>query len=263
MAGAKEPEEAGGSARDHRVRCCSKQLVQEVLEMCTEFSKEILESQQQLSQERREQELKKCVWDFQTAFQENVSINGLSWDEASETQNEPDIKILEDKLDEGIVDTTMKRKRNPRRILTHVVKMLKTEREMLEQYKPVVTPEEFKLDAGLASRMADLTSTTSSISKQISETMKALPAQIEKADGFSQVLSLQPILESSRTRKEIFSCQVTLEDLAKKTPKPTETTPTENPSKAATVLKRKRPESLSPQHRLYPLRSKRKISLKP
>ncbi|KAM4770865.1 kinetochore-associated protein NSL1 homolog [Rhinophrynus dorsalis] len=250
------------SINDFRVRCCSKQIVQEVLEMCTEFSKEVIESQQQLNQGRKEEELRKCIWDFERAFQENISINGQSWDEASETQNEPALKILEDKLDAAIVDAAMKRKRYPRKILAQFVKMLKTEREVLAQYKPVVNPEDFMLGSGHDTRMLDLAAVTTTLSQQISETMKALPAQIEKAEGFSQVLSIQPVLEGSQIRKDIFS-RVILDDLAKKLPKPLETTPTERESQATAVpvLSRRRKRSLSPEKRLYPLRSKRKISL--
>ncbi|XP_041420193.1 flocculation protein FLO11 isoform X2 [Xenopus laevis] len=251
------------SVRDPRIRCCSKQIVQEVLAKCNEFSKEVMESQQHVSLERREQDLRNCIWDFEKAFQENITINGEAWHEAPETQNEPDIKILEDKLDDAIVDTAMKRKRYPRKILSHVVKMLKTEREILAQTKPAVQPEEIKFDSQQASRMVDLTTVTTNLSKHISETMKALPAQIEKAKGFSHVLSLQPILENSRTRKEIFCTQVKLVDLAKKLPRPLETTPRDTEAKmnVSPVLSRRRQTSQSPNKKLYPLRSKRKISL--
>ncbi|MEE6473975.1 hypothetical protein FKM82_010233 [Ascaphus truei] len=253
---------SGPADRDCRVRCFSKRLVQEVMGMCAEFNTMLLETQQQLSQDRREQELRNSVWNFGTALEENISINGQSWHEASETQADPDIKILEDQFDKLIVDVTTKRKRYPRNILSHVVKMLKAEREILSQYKPVVTPQEIKLDSAHESRMLDLTSVTATISKRISDTMKALPAQIEKAEGFSQVLSIQPTLALSRTHKEIFTSRVQLEDLAKRLPNPTGTPAPENntPTKR-TPVKRKRQSSLSPQGRRYPLRSKRKISL--
>ncbi|XP_002934731.3 kinetochore-associated protein NSL1 homolog isoform X1 [Xenopus tropicalis] len=251
------------SNRDPRIRCSSKQIVQEVLAKCIEFSKEVMESQQHVSMERREQELRNCTWDFEKAFQENITINGQAWHEAPETQNEPDIKLLEDKLDDAIVDTALKRKRYPRKILSHVVKMLKTEREIMAQTKPAVEPEEIKIDSQQASRMLELTAVTTNLSKQISETMKALPAQIEKASGFSHVLSLQPILESSRTRKEIFCSQVKMVDLAKKLPRAVESTPRETGAKVkpSPALSRRRQRSQSPEKKLYPLRSKRKISL--
>uniref|UniRef100_A0A8C5MG32 NSL1 component of MIS12 kinetochore complex n=1 Tax=Leptobrachium leishanense TaxID=445787 RepID=A0A8C5MG32_9ANUR len=233
---------------DYRVRCFSKELVQDVLEMCTEFSKEILDSQEYLSQDRREQELKNCIW--VRTFQENVVFNGQSWHEAADTRHEPDLKILEDKLDDLIVNTTRKRKFHPRKIVSHVRRVLKTEQDLL-----------VRLIMDLE-RMADLRADTSTVSKQISETMKALPSQIIKAEGFSQVVSLQPVLEDSRIHREIFSCHVKLDDLTKSRAKPVETTPSDNPSQPKTtpILKRKKPSSPSQQN-LYPLRSKRKFSL--
>ncbi|KAM4694131.1 kinetochore-associated protein NSL1 homolog [Discoglossus pictus] len=267
--GACDPAQPGPSShstglpRDCRVRCCSKQLMEELLTMYEEFSKELLGGQQLLSPGKKEQEHRTSAWDFETALQENISINGERWHDVVEVQNEPNIKTLEDQLDEAIVDAAMRRKKYPRKILVHVVKMLKEERKMLGKYKPVVYPQELKLNSEFESRMLDVTAMTTTISKQISETMKALPTQIEKAEGFSQVLSLQPILEGSRTRKEIFCSQVKLKDLAKRLPKPSESTPTETEpqTKTTPVIRRKRQRSLSPSSKLYPLRSKRKISL--
>ncbi|KAG8443739.1 hypothetical protein GDO86_009060 [Hymenochirus boettgeri] len=249
------------SIRDHRIRCSSKQIVQEVLSMCTEFSKEIVESQQNLSEERRERVLRNSIWDFERSFHENITIDGQDWYEAPDTQNEPDIKILEDKLDDAIVETALKRKRYPRKILNHVIKTLKLEREILVKSKPVVKVEQMKLDSEQPARMLDLTAATSSLSKQISETMKALPTQIEKAEGFSQVLSLQPILENSKIHREIFCSKVKLVDLAKTLPSPTEATPAETGQKPCPAVSWRRQSSFSSANKLYPLRSKRKISL--
>ncbi|KAG8584363.1 hypothetical protein GDO81_008797 [Engystomops pustulosus] len=249
--------------RDSRVRCTSKQLLQEVLGMCAGFSKEILESQKYLNPEQKELEHKNVIWNFETTFQDNISINGESWHEAPDAASEPDIKILEDQLDDAIVETAMKRKRHPRKILGHFVKGLKVEREILDHYKPVVEPKKLKLDSTSEARMAELTSTTASISQQIKETMKSLPAQLEKAEGFSQVLNLQPMLQGSRIRQDIFSSHVVLKDMAKTVPTVLETTPGESEPAAnvAPVRVMKRRQSPSVQNNLYPLRSKRKISL--
>ncbi|XP_073468047.1 uncharacterized protein [Aquarana catesbeiana] len=115
--------------------------------------------------------------DFESAFQENVSINGLSWHEAPDKDSEPDIKILEDQLDEAMVETSMKRKRYPRKILSHFVKALKTEREILNQYKPVVNAEKVRLDPALELRMKDLSATAATVCHHIHETKKEAPAQ--------------------------------------------------------------------------------------
>ncbi|XP_056424242.1 kinetochore-associated protein NSL1 homolog [Hyla sarda] len=261
--GTSDPASAPAALRDSKVQCTSKQLLQEVLEMCAEFSKEILESQNYLNKEQRQQEQKNFMMNFETSFQDNVSINGQSWHEAPDTPSEPDIKILEDQLDDAIVDVAMKRKRHPRKILSHVVQALKLEREILHHYKPVVEPKEFKLDSRSESRMREQTATTAAISQQIKETMKALPAQLEKAEGFSQALNLQPVLQGSHVRHKIFSSHVVLQDVAKTVPKEIETTPRENAAaaNAAAVRGRRKRQSPPVQHHLYPRRSKRKISL--
>ncbi|XP_075060327.1 kinetochore-associated protein NSL1 homolog [Mixophyes fleayi] len=249
--------------RDYKVHCCSKQLLQEVLGMCSEIGKEVLESQQHLSQVQKKLEHKNYVWDFETSFQENISINGQSWHEAPDTtESEPDMKRIEDQLDDVIVESALKRKRYPRKILSHFVKVLKVEREVLD-YKPVVHHEEIRLDSAYESSMMALTTMTANASQQISETMKALPVQLEKAEGFSQVLNLQPVLEGSRLRRDIFSSRVVLEDLAKTFPKLLETTPRESAPQTSTApaLTLKRRKNPPAQNNLYPLSSKRKISL--
>ncbi|KAM3929873.1 kinetochore-associated protein NSL1 homolog [Leptodactylus fuscus] len=263
---AQGPSDAASSSApptDSRVHCTSKQLLQEVLGMCAEFSKEIMESQNYLNPEQRQLQQKNFTWNFETTFQDNVSINGQSWHEAPDTAAEPDIKILEDQLDDAIVETAMKRKRHPRKILGHFVKGLKVEREMLDLYKPVVKPKELRLDSRCESRMVEQAASTASISQQIKETMKALPAQLEKAEGFSQVLSLQPALQGSRIRQDIFSSQVVLQDMVKTVPKELETTPSENELAVNIAPERntRRRQNPSAHSNLYPLRSKRKISL--
>ncbi|XP_075719417.1 kinetochore-associated protein NSL1 homolog isoform X2 [Rhinoderma darwinii] len=257
---------ASGSAppRDSKVQCSSKQVLQNILGMCSKFSKDILESQNYLSEEQRQLEHRSFVWNFETAFQDNVCVNGQSWHEAPDTASEPDIHVLEDQLDDAILKTALKRKRHPRKILGHFVKALQVEREILDHYKPVVEPKELKLDSRSESRMMEQTATTAAISQQIKDTMKALPAQLEKAQGFSQVLNLQPLLQGSRIRQDIFSSRVILQDVAKTVPKALETTPGENNEPVANIASlrsmKRRPSSLI-HSRLYPLRSKRKISL--
>ncbi|XP_066451149.1 kinetochore-associated protein NSL1 homolog [Eleutherodactylus coqui] len=244
--------------RDGKVQCVSKKLLQDVLGMCADFSRQILESQSDLNQEQRQRETHNFIWNFETALQDNISVNGQPWHEAPDTPSEPAFKLLEDRLDDSVLETMMKRKRNPRKILHHFVKGLKVEREILDHYKPEVRPEEAKLDSRSESRMTEQSAAAAAICQQIKETMKALPAHLEKAEGFSQVLSLQPLLQGSHLRQDIFSNQV-----APQPPAELETTPgTSVP--AATLSPgrslRRRPSS-SLHNDLYPLRSKRKISL--
>ncbi|XP_073409472.1 kinetochore-associated protein NSL1 homolog [Dendrobates tinctorius] len=254
---------AASHLRDSRVRCTSKHLLQEVLGMCTEFSKEILQSQSYLNPEQRQQEHRNFMLNLETTLQDNVSINGQSWDEAVDTETESVIKVLEDQLDDAVVETAYKRKRYPQKITHQFVKALKVEREILNHLKPVVEPKELKLDPNSDSRMTEQTATMASISQQIKETMKALPAQLEKAEGFSQVLNLQPALQKSRLRQDIFSSRVVLHDMKKTLPKELETTPHENERAANIVPTRspKRHQRSVTRSDFYPLRPKRKIHL--
>lgn len=262
---APQGEEAETAAkRDPRVRCYNKRFLGEVLEMCSDFSKAILESQPQLCPERRNRALQEARWNFETTVQENVTVHGLPWSEASESQSGLDIKILEDQFDEVIVDTATKRKYHPRKIVAHVSKTLKAEREMLGHYQPVVNHEPIRCDPNQVSRMANLTSEMSTVSKKISESMKSLPALIETAEGLSQVLSMHPVLQLSSTHKEVFSHNSSEEkektmDLVRSL----EITPIGTEAPNTIELSRKRKKLDSPESRLYPLRSrsKRKISL--
>ncbi|XP_030051913.1 kinetochore-associated protein NSL1 homolog isoform X2 [Microcaecilia unicolor] len=129
-----------------RVRCTSKRSVEKVLEMFSFFTRTLLENQPQLPEARRERALRDLIGNFETAVQENISIDGQLWHEVSECPIASDINILEDQLDEVIVDTATKREHFPRKILGEVVKAMKIEREMLDVYKPVVKPQEVRLD---------------------------------------------------------------------------------------------------------------------
>ncbi|XP_069464637.1 kinetochore-associated protein NSL1 homolog [Ambystoma mexicanum] len=264
MAGLQTEKAAPPAVRDQRVRCFNKRLLGEVMEMCSDFSSALLQSQGQLCPERRDRALQEARWNFDTIVQENVTIDGQPFHEASDSPSGLDIKILEDEFDEVIVGTTTKRKYYPRKILAHVSRTLKAEREMLGDYQPVVNREQIICDLNQLARMSNLTAETSRVSKQLGEIMKSLPAQIETTEGLSQVLSMQPVLQDSRTHKEIFARPLP-EEKEKTMDFVTELEITPPGTEATNSMDRicKRKRSQSPENKLYPLRtrSKRKISL--
>uniref|UniRef100_A0A5F9D1L6 NSL1 component of MIS12 kinetochore complex n=1 Tax=Oryctolagus cuniculus TaxID=9986 RepID=A0A5F9D1L6_RABIT len=134
----------GPSREDFRVRCTSKRAVTEVLELCGSFMQKLGDA---LPEEIREPVLRDVQWTFESAVQENVSINGQAWQEASDNCfMDSDIKKLEDQFDEIIVDLTTKRKQYPRKILECVIKTIKAQHEILKQYHPVVYPLDLKYD---------------------------------------------------------------------------------------------------------------------
>ncbi|XP_029789233.1 kinetochore-associated protein NSL1 homolog, partial [Suricata suricatta] len=153
----------------------------------------------------REPALRDVQWTFESAVQENVSINGQAWQEASDSFMDSDIKVLEDQFDEIIVDIATKRKQYPRKILECVIKTIKAKQEILKQYHPVVHPLDLKCDPDPASRVENLKCRGETIAKEISEAMKSLPALIEQGNGFSQVLKMQPIIQLQRVHQEVFS----------------------------------------------------------
>uniref|UniRef100_A0A8D0XE90 Basic leucine zipper ATF-like transcription factor 3 n=1 Tax=Sus scrofa TaxID=9823 RepID=A0A8D0XE90_PIG len=259
------------SRKDFRVRCTSKRAVMEMLELCGSFVQKLGDA---LPEEIREPVLRDAQWTFESAVQENVSINGQAWQEASDSCfMDSDIKVLEDQFDEIIVDVATKRKQYPRKILECVIKIIKAKQEVLKQYHPVVHPLGLKYDPDPAPRMENLKCRGEAIAEGISEAMKpqinveyycclffkSLPALIEQGDGFSQVLKMQPIIQLQRVHQEVFSgcCR-------KPNVKPEsfiaqiETTPAETSTRKSTdlVLRRKRTKDC-PQRKWYPLRPKR------
>ncbi|OBS69099.1 hypothetical protein A6R68_02381 [Neotoma lepida] len=127
---------------DFRVRCTLKRAVVEVMELCGRFVQELGAA---LPEDIRELALRDAQTDFadlaavnvlqtfESAVQENVSINGQAWQEvADHCLMDSDIKVLEDEFDELIVDVATKRRQYPRRILESVIKTLKAQHEILE-----------------------------------------------------------------------------------------------------------------------------------
>lgn len=248
-------------AEDFRVRCTLKRAVAEVMEQCGRFVQELGAA---LPEDVRDLALRDAQWTFESAVQENVSIKGQAWQEATDhCLMDADIKVLEDEFDELIVDVATKRRQYPRRILESVIKTLKAQHESLKQYRPVVHPLDLRCDPDPASHVESLKCRGDAVAKQISDAMKALPALIEQGDGFSQVLKMQPVIQLQKINQEVFSSYCRRADTKPdKSITQIETTPTETAARKASniVLKRKHAPSDCSQRKRYPLRLK-KINL--
>ncbi|XP_044772304.1 kinetochore-associated protein NSL1 homolog isoform X2 [Neomonachus schauinslandi] len=206
---------AGTSREDFRVRCTSKRAVTEMLELCGRFVEKLGDA---LPEEIREPALRDVQWTFESAVQENVSINGQAWQEASDNFMDSDIKVLEDQFDEIIVDIATKRKQYPRKILECVIKTIKAKQEILSLPALIEQGDGF--------------------------------SQVLKMQPIIQLQRVHQEVFSGCCRKpdvkpESFITQI-------------ETTPTETSTRKATdlVLKRRRTKDC-PQRKWYPLRPKR------
>ncbi|XP_061481242.1 kinetochore-associated protein NSL1 homolog [Rhineura floridana] len=249
------------SSPDPRVRCSSRRWTAELLGHCTPFVRKLGDGQS-VEAESLEQALGEALWNFETAVKENITVNGQPWQESSDVlQNDTDSKLLEDQLDELIVEVASKRNQYPRKIQVHVFKAIKAKQEFLGCYQPLVNPQEMKVEPSQDSRMADLKLSTKTASKNIGESFKALSSLVEKAEGFSKTLSMQPALELCKLHQEISSgSEVKKENKieVKNLVSRVEITPPEITTSNSLLLKIKR-RSYSPQKH-YPLQ-KRKPNL--
>ncbi|KAJ6666900.1 hypothetical protein lerEdw1_018902 [Lerista edwardsae] len=156
MAAEKEPltTTAGAAAvspsrREPRVRCRSRRWTRELLGHCGPYVRR-LGAGQPLPPQSLERALGEALWNFETAVQENITINGQPWQESSnDLQSDTDIKLLEDQLDELIVEVASKRNLCPRKIQVHVIKTIKTQQNILNCCQPVVNPQEIKVEPSL------------------------------------------------------------------------------------------------------------------
>ncbi|XP_053463426.1 kinetochore-associated protein NSL1 homolog [Nycticebus coucang] len=242
---------------DFRVRCTSKRAVTEMLQLCSCFVQKLGDA---LPEEIRELAVRDAQWTFESAVQENVSISGKAWQEASDNCfMDSDIKVLEDQFDEIILDIATKRKQYPRKILECVIKTIKAKQEILKQYHPIVHPLDLKCDADPAFHKENLKCRGETIAKEISEAMKSLPALIEQGDGFSQVLKMQPIIQLQRIHQEVFSSCYRKPDAKRESfIAQIETTPTETtPRKTSNVVLKRKQTKDCPERKRYPLRPRR------
>nr|XP_056708432.1 kinetochore-associated protein NSL1 homolog [Euleptes europaea] len=251
----------GASAgRDPRVRCRSRHRTAELVGYCKSYAR-ALGDEQPVEAEALKWALSEAVWNFETAVQENITVNGQPWQESSDLQNGADIKLLEDQLDELVVEVASKRNQRPRKIQAHVVKGIKARQEMLGCYQPVVKPQEIKATLSQDSQMANLRLSAEAASRHIGNSFKSMTSLLGKAEGFSTVLSWQPNLELCKIRQEVFSnSEVKAENQikSKNLMEQVEVSSPETATSNSVILKIKRP-SCSPQ-KMYPLR-RRKIGL--
>ncbi|XP_063159381.1 kinetochore-associated protein NSL1 homolog [Candoia aspera] len=246
--------------QEPRVQCLSRRWAAELLGHCGPFVRR-LGTGQAVETENLEQAVGEALWNFETAVQENVTVNGQLWQESSDDlQNDTDIKLLEDQLDELIVEVASKRNQYPRKMQINVVKSIKMQRELLG-YQPFVNCQEIKVENSQDLSMMELRLSTKTVSRHIGESFKSLSSLVEKAEGFSKALSSQQTLEQCRLHQEIISgSEVKKENKSdvKNLTSQVEVIPSQTAISNSVLLKIKRP-SCSRQ-RFYPLRQ-RKLSL--
>ncbi|KAK9412036.1 kinetochore-associated protein NSL1 like [Crotalus adamanteus] len=188
--------------QEPRVQCLSRRWTAELLDHCRPFVRR-LGAGQAVETENLEQAVGEALWNFETAVQENITVNGQPWQESSNLQNDTDIKLLEDQLDELIVEVASKRSQYPRKMQINVVKGIKMQQKLLG-YQPFVNCQDIKVEPSQDQSMVELRLSTKTLSRHTGESFKSLSSLVERAEGFSKALSLQQTLEQCRLHQEIM-----------------------------------------------------------
>ncbi|XP_018597953.2 kinetochore-associated protein NSL1 homolog [Scleropages formosus] len=210
-AGVSNNEEMG-EEQDYRVKIKSKAFVREQLHKCNELLRNILDEQSSICDETKRRLLKDVLESFERGVQENVVVNGESWEEAADGEEQdaggfvsaPDCKALDDMLDENILETTLKRSRYPKKILPYVVRSLKAQRETMSLYEQAIKPQKTMKDPIQGAIMSDLSESAPRIIRQSASVMKALQSLQQKAEGLRQVMALKPSAESLEVHRDVF-----------------------------------------------------------
>ncbi|XP_051952530.1 kinetochore-associated protein NSL1 homolog [Xyrauchen texanus] len=201
-------EEDRASWEDFRVNVDSKRTVREQIEKYKDLLKKLLNGQCNMSEEDKATLLQEIVVNFEFTVQENIVIDGLSWDETTEDYCADYESKVNDLLDEKIVETAWKRSSYPKQIRNQVVRSLKAERKLMGLYEQAVKPQDIKSDPVQDTIIKNVSAAAPTMFKQASTSMKSLKSLKHAADGLRQVLDMQPSAESVEIYREVFGSSV-------------------------------------------------------
>ncbi|XP_066533778.1 kinetochore-associated protein NSL1 homolog [Hoplias malabaricus] len=191
--------------QDYRVNVKSKKIVLQQLAKYKNLLQKMLDSQSRLSEEDREKLSQEMLRNFEHLVQENIAVDGLSWEEAAEENGEDyEFSILDDMLDENIVQTTRKRSIYPKKILPYVVRCLKAERKLMGLFENTVKPQVVKRDPAQDTIMNNVSAAAPRMFKEASTVVKSLATLNQRAEGLNQVLNMQPSAETVEVYREVF-----------------------------------------------------------
>uniref|UniRef100_A0AAY4B1T3 Uncharacterized protein n=1 Tax=Denticeps clupeoides TaxID=299321 RepID=A0AAY4B1T3_9TELE len=178
------------AAADFRVEVRRKRAAAEQLSRYGAALAKLLDAQPGIGAGARETLRRELLSNFELAVQNNIVINGLSWEDAPEEDkpSEDERGILNDLLDEEIVQTTWKRRCYSKKILPHVVRALKSERKLMGLYEQAVRPEEMRtcpLQEGIKKNVSEA---APSVRRRAASLMKSLQVLQQRAEGLHQVL---------------------------------------------------------------------------
>ncbi|XP_072522215.1 kinetochore-associated protein NSL1 homolog [Salminus brasiliensis] len=199
--GVSDPEKK----HDFRIHVKSKRHVTNQLTRYKDLLKTLFDGQSQLSEDDKAKLSQEMLMNFEHVVQENLAVDGLSWEEAADEDGEEcEVSTLDDLLDEKIVQTTRKRSIYPKKILPYVVRSLKAERKLMGLFDSTIVPQEVKRDPAQDTIMNNVSAAAPGMFNQASTVIKSLKALKQTAEGLHQVLNMQPSAETLEVYREVF-----------------------------------------------------------
>ncbi|XP_053502784.1 kinetochore-associated protein NSL1 homolog [Ictalurus furcatus] len=201
-----DPTSIAEKHQDVRVNVKSKRIFAYQLAKYKSLLIKLLERQPELNESDVEKILEEILMNFENAVQENITVGGLSWDEAAEENGEDyECSTVDDLLDEKIVQTSWKRSVYPKKILPYFVRSLKAERKLMGLFDNTVKAQEVKRDPVQDTIMSSVSAAAPGMFRQASTVMKTLKEVKQMAEGLHQVLNTQPSAETLEAYRDVFS----------------------------------------------------------
>ncbi|TDH00731.1 hypothetical protein EPR50_G00191650 [Perca flavescens] len=203
-----EPEQSESLPSDepnqeYRVQVTSKKQVMEQLDKYKDILKTALDGQTGVAEDTKRVLLQELLANFEAAVQDNVLVNGQTWDEAPDVEAEDEALNLENLLDDTIVETATRRRGYPKQILTHAVRSLKAERKVMELYEHAVKPQEVVKDPKQESIMNNLSAAAPGMVKQAIRVIKSINKLQEQAEGLCKILNMKPSQATMEIDREV------------------------------------------------------------
>ncbi|XP_041832569.1 kinetochore-associated protein NSL1 homolog isoform X2 [Melanotaenia boesemani] len=198
--------ETGEESQDYRVQTTSKRKVVAQISRFKAVLSKVLDGQPEVAEETKRLLLEELLANFEAAVQANVVVNGQSWEDAPDVEDDEAVD-LQSLLDDTIVETTRKRRTYPKKILPHVVHTLKAERKVMGLYKQEVKPQEIPRDLDRDSAMKDLSAGAPVLVKQAIQVIKSINTLLSQAEGLCGVLNMKPSHASQEVHREVLNIQ--------------------------------------------------------
>ncbi|XP_061668342.1 kinetochore-associated protein NSL1 homolog [Syngnathoides biaculeatus] len=189
---------------DFRVRLTSKKQAIEQMNQYKVIFKKALDGQTGVPEKTKGILLEELQTDFEAAVQANVLVNGQTWDDAPNDDEEDKLARLEKTLDDAIVETACKRRAFPPKILRFALRSLKAERQLLDFYEKPVKSQLMLTDAQTENLMKDLSDRTSGLAKHATEVIKSIHALQNQARLLHELINVKPNRASEEVHREVF-----------------------------------------------------------